>query len=630
LQKLTGISDNVVLSTQAILATFKRIKGDAFERAVKAGLDMGTVLRRAGTDVMEVERAMIQFGKALNDPISNLGGLGRIGIQFDKATKAQIKSLAEQTRMFEALEIILKELEEEFGGAADGMNETVKAMDRLKATFSDVGEQIGKAIAETDVFGGVIETLQGYLEDLAASGYIELWAENVRAAINSVLPFMNMAVGAIGKLRGLQTGAGNVIGSMLGGLSIGESVAGAGANAAEVRARTQQRLAELRAERAAAKENADIREEAEKARVRMAQYRARLEELEGAGVPEAAEERQAIGALIGAEREHAKARIEAAGAAKAEAEADKLRSELATVIDEGRGIRPATSTPNPELVSAALRSEMEVQAANALRARGILPGSDAGALSVGGIYFDYDAKLQEELDRIRRNMSPQDIAAMATRYIERGRNDYRRAVADNLARREAIEGKLRAAEARAAKTVDLDSLRAQVNDAMQAAERARAATEDSITAMGELWKRQEAVANEAWGNMRVALLDFQLGQARDRFDKIMGLNQLDMRAKQVGWEGRMRRQADLDRAEAEDTARLAKIAERRRLGQHISKKDREWLDARNKFGDAMKEAGEAQSEMTLLRDALKQAKSQVTILGKIRQLLEQNLTASNG
>ena len=77
-----------------------------------AALDMSEVMQQ------DLKSSLLQIGKALNDPIANMGALSRAGVQFNQSQKDLIKSLWESGNSIQAQEIILKELESEFGGAA--------------------------------------------------------------------------------------------------------------------------------------------------------------------------------------------------------------------------------------------------------------------------------------------------------------------------------------------------------------------------------------------------------------------------------------------------------------------------------------------------------------------------------
>ena len=141
MQAVTTTGDETILSGMAILATFKQIRGQAFERTTMSALDLAEVV---GTDL---NAAMIQLGKALNDPVANLGALSRAGIQFTKDQKVLIKGLWESGKTAEAQGLILDELESQFGGAAKAARDTFGgALQSLKNTLGDIGENIGFAL----------------------------------------------------------------------------------------------------------------------------------------------------------------------------------------------------------------------------------------------------------------------------------------------------------------------------------------------------------------------------------------------------------------------------------------------------------------------------------------------------
>ena len=141
MQAVTTTGDETILSGMAILATFKQIRGQAFERTTMSALDLAEVV---GTDL---NAAMIQLGKALNDPVANLGALSRAGIQFTKDQKVLIKGLWESGKTAEAQSLILDELESQFGGAAKAARDTFGgALQSLKNTLGDIGENIGFAL----------------------------------------------------------------------------------------------------------------------------------------------------------------------------------------------------------------------------------------------------------------------------------------------------------------------------------------------------------------------------------------------------------------------------------------------------------------------------------------------------
>ena len=179
-QKLTIVGDEVILSGQAILATFKTIRGEGFERATMAALDMAEVMQQ------DLKGAMVMIGKSMNDPIANLSAMTRSGVQFTKSQKDMIKSLWEAGDVMGAQNIILTELESQFGGAAKAARETFGGAAKAAGNaLGDLKEELGFTITKSKFFielahetekafigwAEVIKEHRGELENLA----INIW-----------------------------------------------------------------------------------------------------------------------------------------------------------------------------------------------------------------------------------------------------------------------------------------------------------------------------------------------------------------------------------------------------------------------------------------------------------------------
>ena len=87
LQRLTGIGDEAILSMQGILLTFTQIKGQIFKDATEAILNVSVAMGQ------DLQTSAVQVGKALNDPITGVSALQRVGIQFNDEQKKMIKNL---------------------------------------------------------------------------------------------------------------------------------------------------------------------------------------------------------------------------------------------------------------------------------------------------------------------------------------------------------------------------------------------------------------------------------------------------------------------------------------------------------------------------------------------------------
>jgi hypothetical protein len=147
LQSKTLFGDETILkSVTAQLLTFTNIIGENFDEAQVAVVNLASKL-----GMEDPISASLMLGKALNDPISNLGALSRAGIQFSEDQKQVIKGLAKSGKLGVAQSIILKELQKQYGGAAEaaakaGIGPLQQAMNQLGDTFELVGNLFGEMI----------------------------------------------------------------------------------------------------------------------------------------------------------------------------------------------------------------------------------------------------------------------------------------------------------------------------------------------------------------------------------------------------------------------------------------------------------------------------------------------------
>lgn len=142
LQAKTLFGDEVILKdATAQLLTFTNITGEQFAKTQMAALNLATRLDG------DLKSASIQLGKALNDPVANLSALSRSGIQFSEEQKAVIKSLAETNRLADAQNIILEELEKQYGGSAEAAAQAgAGPLLQLKNRLGDLMEDIGRLL----------------------------------------------------------------------------------------------------------------------------------------------------------------------------------------------------------------------------------------------------------------------------------------------------------------------------------------------------------------------------------------------------------------------------------------------------------------------------------------------------
>ena len=115
-----------------------------YQRVIDVASDL------AQTNNGAVKDSLLQVAKALNAPSQNLTALSRSGIQFTEQQKEQIKTLDKSGRLLEAQNLILKELERQYGGnakaAATGF---AGAVDTLGENFRDFQETLAKGVASS-------------------------------------------------------------------------------------------------------------------------------------------------------------------------------------------------------------------------------------------------------------------------------------------------------------------------------------------------------------------------------------------------------------------------------------------------------------------------------------------------
>jgi hypothetical protein len=166
ISNLTGKDDELIQSNANLLLTFAKVRNevgegnDIFDRAVGLSLDLSVAL---GTDASS---ASIQLGKALNDPVKGITALSRAGVSFTADQKEQIKTLVATGDILGAQKVILEELGNQFGGAAEAAKTPIESLKtKLDNLAEDVGTQIMPAIgAIADVVGGVVDAF-GALPD---------------------------------------------------------------------------------------------------------------------------------------------------------------------------------------------------------------------------------------------------------------------------------------------------------------------------------------------------------------------------------------------------------------------------------------------------------------------------------
>jgi hypothetical protein len=141
LSRQTKFDDEAIISGESLLLTFTKIGKDVFPLATETMLDMSQALGQ------DLNSSAIQLGKALQDPITGITALRRVGVNFTDAQKEMIEGLVKAGKLEEAQALILQELQTEFGGSAKAAGETFAGkLAILNTQLGNVKEAIGAVL----------------------------------------------------------------------------------------------------------------------------------------------------------------------------------------------------------------------------------------------------------------------------------------------------------------------------------------------------------------------------------------------------------------------------------------------------------------------------------------------------
>lgn len=180
----TTYSDDAVKGVENLMLTFTNINSRIFPQTTSTILDMATAMHE------DLQSATIQVGKALQDPVLGMTALRRVGVDFSEDQKKVVQGLVDTGQSAKAQQLILAELNKEFGGSAAAATTTFAGKMALTANaIKQVKESIGNAILTA------IAPLQDRLIKFVSSDKFQKWvtdltkwmADNLPNAINWII-----------------------------------------------------------------------------------------------------------------------------------------------------------------------------------------------------------------------------------------------------------------------------------------------------------------------------------------------------------------------------------------------------------------------------------------------------------
>lgn len=188
LQLVTDFEADATVGAAGVLATFTQVKGDVFKEAIVSAQNLSAVMGQ------DLQSSVVQIGKALNDPIKGIAALSRVGVSFTQQQKDQITQMTKAGNIAGAQAVILKELQTEFGGAAEAMS---NPFTRIGNIVGDVVEGIGsvflpslEAVASM-ITASILPVAEGMGERFTSAG---------AALRNIVVPAVQSAMAIVANL----------------------------------------------------------------------------------------------------------------------------------------------------------------------------------------------------------------------------------------------------------------------------------------------------------------------------------------------------------------------------------------------------------------------------------------------
>jgi len=139
----TRFDDETIRDAMALLMTFRTVSHDTFTETMRIAASLAEV---TGNDL---RGAVLQLGRALEDPVEGLTALRRSGVSFTETEREMIQQLVEHGRRADAARVILQALKTQgFDQVAESMNQGLnRALADAGKNWNDLLDAIGQTRA---------------------------------------------------------------------------------------------------------------------------------------------------------------------------------------------------------------------------------------------------------------------------------------------------------------------------------------------------------------------------------------------------------------------------------------------------------------------------------------------------
>lgn len=202
MERTSTVSAGEINQAQTNLLAFTGIVGEQFPRALQSAIDMAA---RTGTAVTSAAETI---GRALDVPSKGLTALSKQGFRFTEEQKKAAEQLEATGRTAEAQGIILKALEESYGGAAAASRDTFGGA--LMALQNTIDGLLTGSEGSLDGAKVAIDDLNRALSDPATaesvSKLVDLLVQGASTVVDS-LPFLIDAGDGVVRVFGIAADA---------------------------------------------------------------------------------------------------------------------------------------------------------------------------------------------------------------------------------------------------------------------------------------------------------------------------------------------------------------------------------------------------------------------------------------
>ena len=188
-QKTTAYEDDAIKSSAAMMAQFTNVRGEVFEKGMKAALDY------AAANKTDLATSFQTVGKSLNDPIRAMMMMQREGKGFTQQQQKQITAMMEAKNIAGAQAIVLEKMRLGTEGAAEAMGQTFSGrMAQAKNAMGDLAETVGGLLAPAigglaEKVGAAANWIGGYI-----TAMIDTWGPFFNLVYNSVMAVVGPAM----------------------------------------------------------------------------------------------------------------------------------------------------------------------------------------------------------------------------------------------------------------------------------------------------------------------------------------------------------------------------------------------------------------------------------------------------